>query len=406
MKKVHSTIRNIRHRGMFALLMLLIFMLSACGKSAEDGQTGTAEESSEEADASQTAEDSAEAAYEALKAEIEGITPQKPEMLGTIELGEYKGINVTAQAADEITDADALLYIEQNILPMYLEDTDEPAAEGMTVNIDYVGTVDGEEFEGGSADGQVFVLGAGGYIDGFEDGIVGMKAGETKDINVTFPEGYGTEDISGKPAVFTIKMNSVQKQREFNDELAGELDPDCSTKDEYIASIRSFLQEQEDINAALMLYDSAVKAVMEGCATVEPSEEAIEWRMQETIISDDQMMSSSYGLGLADYLSIYGITLDEYKDSVRAMCEEQAKQYLVTEAICEAEGLEATEQELENWAQANGVDMEMVNAVYDAEESAIRCRAWLAAELIADNAVVEYVSAETASASDAQAEAQ
>ncbi len=402
MKKVRYTMKNIRLRGMLALLMLLTLSISACGKSGSEAAGETDAETTEAA--AQSDGENADDAYEELKAEIEAVSPAKPEELGTIELGEYKGISFTAQAPVAVTEDDALLFIEQNVLPNYLEDTEEPAENGMTVNIDFVGTVDGVEFEGGSAENQTVILGSGRYIDGFEEGIVGMKAGESKDINVTFPEDYGNEELNGQPAVFTIKLNSVQKQRELDDQLASELNPDCSTRDEYIAFVVDELQKQEELNSELMLYDSAVQAVIDGSASVEPSEEAIQWRMDETIVSDDLMMQSSYGIGLADYLSIYGVTLDDYRDSISAMCEEQVRQYLVTEAICEAEGLEATDQELENWADANGVTVDMVNAAYDAEESAIRCRAWLAAKLIADNAAVDYVSAEEAT--DVAAEAQ
>ena len=368
------------------VIMAAAAMLAACGSSDEDA-------SSEAETGAQTETGAADAAYSELQAEIDAVDPKRPESLGEIELGEYKGIAVDTQAAAEITDDDALLFIEENVLPYYLEETDEPAAEGLTVNIDFVGKMDGEEFSGGSAEGQTFVLGMGGYIDGFEDGIIGMTAGETKDVEVTFPEDY-TEELAGKDAVFTITLNSVQKERVLDDKLANELNNECSTRDEYIEFVRSELQAQEDLSAEFVLYDNAVNAVIDGCAVLEPSEEAVNWRMDEMIVSDDNMLRNTYGIGLADYISVYGFTLDDYKESIRETCESQVRQYLVTEAVCDAEGLDATEEELENWAEANNVDMATVNETYDEDEINIRCRAWLAAKLIAENADVSYLTGE------------
>ena len=312
-------------------------MLAGCGGSESETQTEAASEGAET--------ETIDPAYEELKAEIEAVVPQKPEDLGEVELGEYMGIAVNAEAPAEISADDALLFIEENVLPNYLEETDEPAQEGYTVNIDFEGKIDGVAFEGGTAQGQTFVLCMGGYIDGFEAGIVGMTAGETRDIDVTFPEEY-TEELAGKDAVFTITMNSVQKERVLDDALAHELNEDCDTRDEYIEFARRELQAQEDLNAQFQLYDDAIQQVIAGCPVVEPSEEAIDWRVDEMIVSDNNMLSTAYGISLADYISIYGYTLDDYRDSIRETCTEQIRQYLVTEAICDAEGLDATEEAL------------------------------------------------------------
>ena len=387
-------------RRMLALLIAAVALaLSACGGS-DDAKAGSTVGSS-------AAAGTIDPAYATLSGEIASIEPKRPSSLGEVELGEYKGIAIEAEEPLTISIEDARSYIETSILPYYLEETDEPAAEGMTVDIDFVGTMDGVEFEGGSAEAQSFVLGSGGYIDGFEDGIVGMTAGETKDVDVTFPEEYGNTDLAGKPATFRITLNSVHKQRELDDELASELNTDCSTVDEYLTFVQGVLQDQEDNNAEYELYDRAVEAVIAGSSVVEPSEDAIQWRMDETIVSDDSMLQSTYGMSLADYIYMYGMDLDDYREAIRENCENQVRQYLVTEAICDAEGFEADEANLEAWAAVNGVDMETVNATYDEDEAAIRCRAWLAAKYVAENGDVTYVStdaAEIAETSEAEAE--
>ena len=192
-------------------------------------------------------------------------------------------------------------------------------------------------------------------------------------------------------------MNSVQRQRELDDELASELNASCATREEYIAFVKDELQKQADSNAEFTLYDNAVRAAMDNCRVLEPSEEAVDWRVEERLIYHDDMLRSAYGLGLADYLSMSGVNLDDYRESIRESCADEARQYLLTETICEAEGLEATEENLAEWAEMNGVDMETVNETYDEDEAAVRCRAWLAARLIAEDATVSYVEADEAS---------
>ena len=385
---------------------LAAMMLAACGgqQDTEETAESVTEAQTETGDTGETGE-TVDPAYEELQEEIAAVSPERPDSLGEVELGEYMGITVDTEAPAQISSDDALLFIEENVLPNYLEETDEPAQEGFTVNIDFVGKMDGVAFDGGTAEDQTFVLGNGGYIEGFESGIVGMKAGETRDINVTFPEEY-TEELAGKDAVFTITMNSVQKERALDDTLAHELNADCDTRDEYIEFVRGELQSQEDMNAEFGLYDAAVEQVIAGSPLVEPSEDAVNWRMDEMILADNNMLSSAYGISLADYISIYGSDLDDYRDSIRETCEDQARQYLVTEAICDAEGLEATDEALEEWASVNGVTMEDVNAAYDADEAAIRCRAWLAARLVAENAQVNYMTGEELSEQESAESAQ
>ena len=394
MRKFRDNNKNVNRRSMKVMLAILsaaaVLGLSACGgKDAEGQQTET--------EASQAAGGTTvDPAYAAMAGEIAALDPEMPDSLGTAEIGEYRGLSVETTAADEVTEDDALSFIEVNVLPYYLGETDEPADYGDTVNIDYSGSVDGEKFEGGTAEAQTLVLGNGGYIDGFEDGMIGMKAGETKDINVTFPEDYN-EELAGKDAVFTITMNSVQRQRELDDELASELNASCATREEYIAFVKDELQKQADSDAEFTLYDNAVRAAMDNCRVLEPSEEAVDWRIEERLIYHDDMLRSAYGLGLADYLSMSGVNLDDYRESIRESCADEARQYLLTETICEAEGLEATEENLAEWAEMNGVDMETVNETYDEDEAAVRCRAWLAARLIAEDATVSYVEADEAS---------
>ncbi|MDR2505862.1 MAG: trigger factor [Oscillospiraceae bacterium] len=168
-----------------------------------------------------------------------------------VTLGDYMTIDV-ARPSDFVDD-DA---VEQEIQrkreqgARILEVEDRPAKEDDVVNIDYAGTVDGEAFDGGAADDQELTLGSGQFIPGFEDQVIGMSAGEEKDINVTFPEAYGNDELNGKDAVFHVKLNSISEKElpELDDEFAKDVS-EFDTLEEYRASVRKDLEEKAKTNA-------------------------------------------------------------------------------------------------------------------------------------------------------------
>ena len=126
---------------------------------------------------------------------------------------------------------------------------DGAVEEGDTVNIDFDGYVDGEQFEGGQADSYDLEIGSGSFIPGFEEQLVGVKAGEEKDVNVTFPEEYHAEELSGKEATFKTKVNEIKYKEvpELDDEIANELDSDAETVDQYKENLRKRLAEQNKL---------------------------------------------------------------------------------------------------------------------------------------------------------------
>ena len=192
----------------------------------------------------------------------------KPE----VKLGDYKGMEVPAQdttVSDKEVE-DELESKRQQQAELVLKE-DQPAENGDTVVIDYVGSVDGEKFDGGSADNYSLELGSGAFIPGFEDQLVGHKSGDDVEVKVTFPEEYHAQDLAGKEAVFEVKLHEVKEKQlpEMDDEFAKDVDEDVDTLDELKEKTKKQLQEQKEDAAHAAIEDAAIEAAVNNAETEE-----------------------------------------------------------------------------------------------------------------------------------------
>lgn len=253
----------------------------------------------------------------------------------------YKGVEVEqVEASAEVTDADVEAQIE-NILASYAETvavTDRAAQDGDIANIDYVGKKDGVAFDGGSYEGYDLTLGSGTFIDGFESGIVGHNIGETFDLNLTFPENYGSEDLAGQDVVFTVTLNSlsVEEIPELTDDFVKEnLSTESETVEEYKAELKKELQETNDEAYQSSLRDAAWDAVLENTTVNEYPEEAIQ-EYTDMLYSDYETMASYYGMEFADFLETYmGMDEETFATEVEEVAQAQVKSDLVRDIIAE-----------------------------------------------------------------------
>mgnify|MGYP005905785375 CR=1 FL=1 len=242
--------------------------------------------------------------------------------------------------------------------------TDRAAADGDTVNINYVGSVNNVEFTGGSAENYDLTLGSGTFIDGFEDQIIGHKPGETFDVNVTFPEQYQAAELAGKPAVFKIKLHEVKYKElpALDDELA----KDCSeydTLDEFKASIRKNNQEQLDKQDDLAVENALVDQVIDGMEAEIP-QAMYDVRMDE-LVNDFAFRMEQQGLRLEDYLKYMGQSVDQFRASFMPQAEKQVKIRLALEAVAAAENIEASEEEV-------SAEIKRIADQYKMEEDKVR----------------------------------
>jgi len=242
--------------------------------------------------------------------------------------------------------------------------TNRAAANGDTVNIDYTGTVDGVAFNGGAAAGYDLTLGSGSFIPGFEDQIVGHSAGEEFDITVTFPEQYQAAELAGKEAVFKIKLHEVKYKElpALDDELA----KDCSeydTLEQFKESIRKSNQEQLDKQDDLAVENALVDQVVEGMEAEIP-QAMYDTRMDE-MVNDFAFRVEQQGLRLEDYLKYLGQTVEQFRASFMPQAEKQVKIRLALEAVARAEGIVASDEDVD-------AEIKRIADQYKMEEDKVR----------------------------------
>ncbi len=269
-----------------------------------------------------------------------------------VVLGEYKGVSVDLDEP-EVSEEYLQGYIDYVLSydAVSVEVTDRSVEMGDTVNIDYEGKMDGVAFEGGTAQGADLTIGSGRFIDGFEDGIIGMEIGQTRELELSFPDPYeNNPDLAGKPVVFTVTVNSitVEQTPELTDEyVAGLGIEDCSTVEEFRNYTYDILMEQaqenfqnEKINAAL--------EIAEANAVFEEVPQGMLNRMNETLTSNISAYSSMYGMEIGDYVAyVYGGSADAYEDTLMEQARLMARRYIMMAAIAQAEGIEITDAKLE-----------------------------------------------------------
>lgn len=223
---------------------------------------------------------------------------------------------------------------------------DRPAQLGDTVDIDYAGYLDGVAFEGGTAENYSLELGSGQFIPGFEDQLVGSAAGDEVKVNVTFPEEYHAENLAGKPVVFEVKVHAVKTKEipEINDDFAAEKS-NFDTLDEYKADIKTKLAENREKSAKVTTENEAVdKAVAN--AEMDVPECMIERRIDSQVRRYEQMLAQN-GIPFDKYLEMTGSDIQTMRDQLRPECEKSVKAVLVLEAIVKAEGIKATDAQID-----------------------------------------------------------
>lgn len=287
-----------------------------------------------------------------------------------VTLGKYKDVTVTLTTSSEITDADVEAYI-QNVLAQYTttEAVDRAAALGDTVVIDYVGrTLDGVAFEGGTASNQTLTpLGSAGYIDGFESGIVGMKAGETKVIDVTFPTEYHNADLAGQPAQFEITLSAVKAtvKPEYNDAFVRE-HFDYATMPEYEAYVRTVLAQNREAEILAEKQDGVLSIAVDNATVSGYPENLVEDYMFQQIDYVRQY-AAMYGMTYSEFTEqAIGMTAAAYEAEVRASAQAAIKQEMVMYAIAKAEGITVSD---EDRAEAEGYYL----SYYGAEDISALC---------------------------------
>lgn len=318
-----------------ALLLCVSMMmtLNACGKTNKDN---TADNTEIE-----------------METETEGMTAAGPAILYNaadyVTLGDYKKIKVTLDKDYLVTDDMVKDYINNNVVANYpyYTDTDKTVVEnGDVVNIDYQGLLDGEAFNGGTAEGYNLEIGSGTFIDGFEDGLIGAEVGKEAELNLTFPETYGNSDLAGKDVVFKVTVNAIKQKQEMDydtltDEyvkyLSDTIGASYATVDDLTSDIRSYLEEQENSSKQQAVRSAVLEKLNEICTVNELPEGLLEARMQEYLDKFEDTYCTD--TTLEDYLSKnYNTTVEDFKTEIQGEIENELNTQMILEAIVAAEG--------------------------------------------------------------------
>lgn len=267
----------------------------------------------------------------------------KPE----VKLGEYKGIEVEDKPA-EVTDEDLQAELD-SIRSSHAEIDvveDGEVQNGDTVNMDFLGTVDGEAFEGGEAENYQLEIGSGTFIPGFEDGLLGMKTGEERDVTVTFPEEYHVKALAGQPANFHVTLHDIKRKslRELDDEFVQEIS-DFETVDDYVADVRTKLSERKEAERKQALENEVVQAVVDN-AEVEVPDAMVEHEVDHQIQNFGQQLQMQ-GIPFDAYLEFTGMKEEEVRAQFKDDAAKNVKTGLVLEAVGTAEGIEVSEEDIE-----------------------------------------------------------
>ncbi|MGI6052880.1 MAG: trigger factor [Bilifractor sp.] len=311
-----------------------------------------------------------------------------------VTLGQYKGVEVL-KTDTTVTDEDLDNRIKQeqqkNSRTITLED-DQAAEKDDTLTLDYEGKIDGEAFEGGTAKDQRLKLGSNTFIPGFEDQLIGVKTGETKEVKVTFPEDYHAEDLKGKDAVFTCTVHKIERTElpEVDDEFAA--DAGFDNLDAYKEDLKKQLQNEKDEAAKQARRDNGLSKAASN-ATIDIPEAMINTRADEMVDNFARRLQSQ-GMSFEQYMKYTGADRNTMREQVKPQAKIQIRNELVLGKIADVENIEVSDDELqkeiEDMAKPYNMKVEDIEKILgDDQKDIIRndLKLQKAADLIADNAV-------------------
>ena len=264
-----------------------------------------------------------------------------------VELGEYKALTIEHEdrvVTDEMVDEQ--IKADQERASRMEEVTDRAVQNGDIVNLDYAGSVDGVAFDGGTAQGQTLTIGSGQFIPGFEEQMVGMAIGEEKDLNVTFPEQYHSEELAGKAAVFHVKVNGIQEKirPELDDDFAADVS-EFDTFEAYKQNIKETLEKNAAERAEAEAEDALVQKVVDASECDIP--DAMIEDEVTTMVREMEMRMAYQGIRMQDYLQYTGQDESQLRYTYKTEAKNRVKTQLVLEALAKAENIVATEEDIE-----------------------------------------------------------
>lgn len=300
----------------------------ACGASKDDNTKETESGTSEATEPAYTEEDLVDDSNGDLN------------ILDYVDLGDYKGIELT-KSITKVTDDDVTNEMESKAVE--LTGSDVTVEDGDTAIIDFVGKLNGVAFDGGTASNYEQEIGSGSFIDGFEDGLIGVKKGDTVDLNLTFPESYQSTELAGKDVVFTVTVNGVKRKPQLNDEWLA-ANTNYATLAEFAAETKQKLEDAAETTASNTLESSGLDQVISNSTVkkyykslIEQGESQYEKRLNA--------YASAYGKSLSELLAAQGMTESQYQNQKQKQAVSYAQVAMVVYAIAQDAGLSEADAE-------------------------------------------------------------
>ena len=318
--------------GMLAMCVALT--ATACGTSEKTATDTTAKEQNAEAT---TAKDTKGKGAEVGSTRLVSVDNVEK----YITIGDYKGLTLD-NAVDVITDDDVQAQIEQD-----LQDKAEPVSEGAQngdlVTINYVGTIDGKTFDGGTANNYDFVVGNGEMFEEFESGVLDMKKGETKEITIDFPSDYGDDTVAGKEVIYKVTVQNVRRAPELTDEWVTK-NTDYTTVDEYKDGVYNKLEEEAKDSAQEVLKNTAWTTVLENSEVKEYPQDDIDKAVDE-FKKNMELYAKQADMTLDEFVESQGISQDDFDEQCQQYAQGKVKQNLIVQGIMDAEGISLDDKE-------------------------------------------------------------
>ena len=330
--------------------------------------------------------------------------PVEPE----VELGEYKGIEAEKETV-KVLQADVKAELNRMAQRFARTETvDRKAKKNDTVDIDFEGFVDGVAFEGGKAEHHELTLGSGAFIPGFEDQLIGCKAGDEKDVVVTFPEEYHAKELAGKEATFKCKVHKVEETilPAIDDEFAKDVSDTCETLDDLKKEITERLKNERQEAADAAFEEKLLDVVLEGMKADIP--QAMLESQIDSIVQDFGYRLQMQGMGLEQYLKMTGTEMGAFRAMFQAQAERQVKTRLALQKVADQENIAGTEQEIADeyakMAEQYKMDVEKIKTIVAQDALSGDLRISNALEFIKANAKVKKASKKKAEETEETAE--
>ncbi len=341
---------------MIMILLAAVMTVSAGACGNEKSKNSQADTQTEDKDTDAGTQDKAEKGSEEGASKADKVSY---DISKCVKLGEYKGLKISLPNEYKVTKAQvddyALSMAKYNAQPVY-KDTDKKKVEdGDTVNIDYEGKKDGTAFNGGTAAGYNLKIGSHSFIDGFEEGLIGKKVGQTVDLNLTFPKDYPSEELAGADVVFTVKINKIVEEdpdAEFVlDDAYVQQNYNCETVDEYKKKVREYLETNSASNKEKDTRQEVINQLQDVCEVNIP-DELLKACVEDSIVIFKNRNCSD-GTSLKDFLkeNYNGMTEEDFRSDITNEVQTNLKTELILEAIAKQEGVSLEEDAFQEYVK-------------------------------------------------------